>query len=466
MALTDNEREALALALVRTNTDEDGLFYDTIEQVKRMFYAGELSAPDAADLLNLSLTEFVDEFIVTDEWCQSRGATSSDARQAVVDEVTTILQRECSGISVRDFVAELLETVPALRAQPGFDVALDEVPNQPLGHLLRLEQASGTSVDEFVALSLLPTTLRQGFEFSDADWTSLAAEGVRMLVKREEYVWNALWFSALQPSVESVRQRLLSRLEHALASKHMAIASKLIARIDTGRALVAMNEPGAARLLWCYTRYIPYNGRYLPRVEESLKRYSQVAQTVMDPVDRARLTIVEGVTLFYREQYEASRKCLVAGEDLARSIGNCETLLVWCLYFQAKIHWKDGLFDKALTQVLAATSTGEGIITEAERATLDLFRAWLLFLLKNPSAKVVLKRADDVLRRTDCHLRRGDVLSARGRLALADGDYVRAQRLFTRAISSYAHHDSVHRHVARALVNQPRLLQLGLRLQW
>lgn len=458
MSLTDDEREELALSLAQATSDEDSLFSDTIEQVKKMFYAGDLSAPEAADLLNLSLPEFVDEFIVTDEWCVGRGATTAGARQTIVNEVTNILQRERSGISTRDFVSELLYRVTPFSAHPGVDAALAELADQPLGSLLRREQASGASPDEFVSVSLLSAELRSHFDVTTEEWDALAAEGARMLATREEYVWNALWFSALQPSAGLLRRRLLPSLERALASKNLAAASKLIARIDTGRVLVSAHEREAARLLWCYTRWIPYDSRYLPRVELSLKLFSRVAKAVLCPVDQARLTIIEGVTLFYRDQYEASRKCLAVGESLASTIANGRALLVWCLYFKAKILWKMGRLDDALGSVRCASDTGAGVLTEVERATLDLFEAWLLFVQKDDSASIVLERAGDVFAHTDCHLRQGDVLSASGRFALADGNYVLARRLFTKAISTYARHDSMHRHVARARVNMATTL--------
>jgi tetratricopeptide (TPR) repeat protein len=458
--LAADERDALSLALARASQDEtidaDDLFCDAVEQVEQMFYRGELSAPDAADWLNLSLEEFVAEFVATAAWRASHGIQTDAELERVVSEAANILERERSGVSLRDFASEILSSEPTVTPDLAFAEALALLPAIPLGQALRRAQASGASLDHFVATSVFPPALRA--RLRAGDWDDLCVRTVERLAMREECVWGSLWFSSLQASSTTLWPELVPRLERALATSNIALATRLIARLDTGHNFAPPSEPWAARLVWCFACWIPHDGKYLSRVEESLKAFFRVRKSALSVPDRARLMAVEGVTLVHRERHDEADTCFAIAEELAAADAECGSLGAWCMYYRSRICAKTGRLDEALGLVQQASRRGHGPISDGERATFDMFEAWLMFLLKQPQAVEVLTRAKRFFERTDDYLRRGDVLSFRGRLALSDMDYRRARNFFKRALITYPRHDSGHPHVARTRVNMAMAL--------
>jgi tetratricopeptide (TPR) repeat protein len=455
------EDVALVLSGSDVGWDEaESLFSIRVEAVEEQFYAGELSAVEAASQLEMSLEEFVAEFVLNEEWYEVRGARTQQERQNLVRDVASSLRQEAVGISVRDFAFEVLSQLLGISGERLLRVT-EGLAERPLGQAWLDAHTIGGSLANFFACEVLPDRIRVDLDIDPTLWQRVLDESVDIFKAREEYLLNSSWFAALEPFCSPALDGLLARLEKALIARRIENASTLMSRLDSGRRLVRVGSPRAPRLLWCYAQWIHFDRGYLPRVEGVLAELQRIPREDMCPSDRARISLAEGVALIFRERYDHANACLRIAEREASAIFDAPALLVSSLYYQSKIEEIRGRFTPALTLLDRAEAVGERSLPDAAKGRLSLRRGWLHFLGKDyDAARVSLTKAKELLKGSSDHLSIGDLLSFEGRLCRKEERLQVALSLFVKALGAYCRHDSLHPDVARTHINLGATLRL------
>jgi tetratricopeptide (TPR) repeat protein len=439
-----------ALAQIDLCRGDDGAFEDQVDVTETMFRRGELSAPEAAERLGLSLEEFVRDFVLTDRSEDAAGGEPAQSDRAAV--LAAILRRMQDGISVEDFACETLADVV------GEVVVRTVSPTsplgaQPLGQVLRNELSTGATLETVVAKFVLPERLRLQLGVARERWTQLVAAGVTALSQREEFVWNAAWFTALDYP-RRADNRAIEALDVALSERRIAEASRQIASHGHREAAIAPLEPQATTQVWCYARWIQFDFSFLEVTTRALRAFSRVPLTSLPPEGRMRLRLAEAMVSFYLERYDDVLTALSIGRRVRAASREADRLRAWSTYFEANVYWKRGKYDRARALLEHALATWSVQLAAAETAAFQLLLGWLQFLDGRMSeARETLAMASAAFRRTDDHLSRGDFESFEGRLAREVGDHGTARSWFARSIQSYSKIDVTHPNIGRSHIN-------------
>jgi tetratricopeptide (TPR) repeat protein len=447
------ELEALVDALSELDLwrSEDPTFDDEVAVTAALFAAGQITAPDAAARLGLSLEEFVRDFVLDDGWLAGCEENDSGARAERAHELAAVLNRARDGITLHDFRWELLATLqPALLEAV---CAVDPAATQPLGLKLRKSIGSGKSLDHFVAAIVFPDSFLREICVPEEQWAGYRARAVDDLRRREEYVWNASWFTALA-STEIADTRSVEALDRALTDRRIGDASHIIAAHRRRRLMVSPGQPNAAKLLWCYARWIQFDFSYLPLVEDAHKRFAQLPPRLVPPEDVLCLGLVETIIAFHRERYDAVLQSVAIAREVPLETDAAKRMRAWYAFFEANVYWKNGRYENARRLLKHALRRLGNFVAPCERATFELLYGWLIFLRgRKTAARCVLDCAERAFAGTDDHLTKGDILSFRGRLDRDLGTYGAARKAFARSIESYSMVDPMHPNIGRSHIN-------------
>lgn len=446
---------ALVDALARLDLwrDEDGAFDDQVVVTEALFASGELSAAEAAQRLGLSLEEFVRDFVIDENFVDESTGGDSQDRHAMAHRMAAALRCARDGISLQDFVCDVLTSVRAPESVRPL-LADDTRGDQSLGRQLRRAIAGGGgTLTQFITNEILPDALLRALEIAVDRWPELRDQAEAALRAREECIWNRSWFTALDTKAFADR-RSVEALDAALAERRITDAARIIAAHRSRNLIVSPGEPNAVLLLWCYARWIQFDFSYLPVTEAAVTAFARVPPRQLRAEDTLCLGLVEAIAAFYRERYETVLKVVRLAEEIPLSSPGSDRLRAWYAYFEANVLWKNGQYTRAQQRLERSLSQWGGSLACAERASLELLLGWLRFLRgEKEEAHRSLAWTSSIFAASDDCLSQGDVQSFQGRLERDSRHYRAARIAFMRSITSYSMVDPMHPNIGRSHIN-------------
>jgi tetratricopeptide (TPR) repeat protein len=435
---------------------------ETVARVERLYEEGEISALTAAEMLDLSLREFVELFVLDENWFATIGIIKQAEREKMLDEMTSVLSREVIGLSVKEFVEEyvldddflsLMSSRTRNQKQDLLPLALEELPTELLGNLLRRALSTGSSAAEFIR----DKVLTEGWFFKLGIYESairqrILAKATEALTGLCEYRFNHLWFTAFAVKNREISDDFVDRLGEAIATRELKLVTKLLAKWDYRTVLLSPGEKNAARLLSYYAQWVDFDSSYLPKVEHLLGEFRRVPRSKLTALEFAHLGTAEGLVRFHDEQYDDAVKRF---SEVMRCADHMDErdLMALSRYYLARCFWKKGNYHVAKGCAQQAREIDEGSHRRKRVAAIQMVEGWLSFLSGSmPEARQLLGEAEQELKHTE-PINHGNVLSFYGRLYLKEELYDKALKYFWKAILVYREGSPKHRNVARTHAN-------------
>ena len=440
---------------------QEEIFEYTVAEVERLFADGALSALEAAEMLGLSLGEFVEQFVLDEEWLSALGVVDQHEKEELIAAVTKVLGREANGLSVDEFVEEhILDddffSLPEVRGrgtrQEIIRQALEGLPTDFLGILLRRELSVNTSLHEFVQTFVLTEAwfLRLGINDPGVRRT-LIDKASSALAGLSEYIFNNLWFTAFAMKDREISDNFVEKLGEEIASREIESVTKRLAMWDHRTVLLSPNEKNAATLLGFYAQWIDFDSSYLPRVEELLLQFRRLPRNNRS-LEAAHFETAEGLVGLHNERYDEAimyfkRAMQLADEHAHRDLSAVNR------YYLARCLWKKGNYKEARKFTRAARELDDPLTRQKRIAAIKMVEGWLCFLDGNMTeARHLLGEAEAELKETE-PINHGNILSFYGRLYLKEERYDRALKYFWKAILAYQRGDPKHWNIARTHAN-------------
>jgi len=439
--------------------EDNDLVRQSIAKVLSRLKDGTLNYVEAADILEMSLREFLEIFVV-EEWLAGV-SMSSEEKERLLDELTDQCERDVHGCTFRQFVKECVlddDLFSALHIMAHEDQeqfaekALAQLSNERLGPMLREQLSVGVSAQEFVQEFILPQTWFSELQIPDEAMLHIVEKAVAALCQREEYIFNIQWFSALAQKDRTIHDELVQELGEAIARRETERAAVLLAKWDHRTVLMSPNDKNAPILLSYYAQWIDFDSGYLDRVKELLPKFRIQKRT--NPLEVAHFNIAEGLVEFHSESYDAAQPHFEEAMRIADELPD-DDLIAISRYYLARCFWKRGLYKLASQYADEAIKRSDNKKRSKRVAAIKMVQGWLCFLKGDFSgARKLLEQAEIELKDTDL-INHGNALSFYGRLDIKEERYEDAMKHFEEAIKAYLKSDRKHPHpnVARTHTN-------------